>query len=161
MGNPEISILPSTLKAVKEIVDELFDLTSKSPYYGGFTGSTSRYRQIARILVARGSLVRSGNRLNRSYKWNEHAMAPTKVFYQSVAEELVKHEREIRVKNLAKKKALKKEMPETQEPAPQEEKKDEHKSVLASFSDRALLDELLRRGWVIGNGELTRQERLS
>ena len=158
------TVLPKTVRAISAIIDELYQLTSTSPFYGGFKGTTGRYRQVISILVKRGCILREGHHNKPIFSWNPNAMPPTKYFYESVAEEVVLGERSSKARFYAKQKAEKK-MAETI-PATKDETVYVDNTYgtmavdLSSVSERDMLDELYRRGWKIGNGEMVRTESM-
>ena len=152
---------------VKEIVDEIYDLTGMSSYHGSFASKKSRYRHIVSILLKRGSLIRSGHKNEPIYEWNKVAMAPTKQFYRSVAEQLVTEERESTAR-WDKKKRMEKDQEKKGEPLPivgidvsdgmpvinPVERLDD---VIQNIPDQQLWDELKRRGFGIEDGRLVKK----
>ena len=101
----DIKVTSNTLVKVKEIVDFLFEATvTEGGYKGGWSKYSTRFRKIAHILVKRGVLIKEGNQMHTTYKWNNAAMCPTKPFYKSVAQEMVKGEREVMARSYQKKK---------------------------------------------------------
>ena len=149
------NIAPSTLKYVKETVDLIYELTSAGEYKGGWEKESSRFRRIATILVKRGSLIKEGHVKSLSYRWNPLALAPTKVFYASVAAELIENQRRYgREHRQRAKQALLKQRAAQNPPAMPEVLTAAPDSALDMFTIQQLWDELKRRGCSIEDNRL-------
>lgn len=106
MSNNEIVVLPKTLAQVKEIVDDIHVRTSMDGgHHGGLWKMGARYASVWKIMLDVGSIIKSGHDQKPIYTWNPVAMAPTKQFYKTVAEKLVKKERAYASKSRDKKDA--------------------------------------------------------
>jgi len=169
-------ISPATLKFVKETIETIYDLTQEE-YHGCMKQYGKRFREIATVLIKRGSLLNTGNRRHPVYKWNPIAMKPTKVFFASVADELVTYERGIKARYNEKKKSTVSEpeiaadnVTETffdgiadvlhDNPLPE---MNDVPRLIESFTDEDLWEELKRRGYQVEDGELVKHiiKRLS
>ena len=94
------------LKNVRDAIELIYGITQEE-YHGGFKHEKETLRRVATILVKRGSLIKTGDRRGATYKWNPIAMKPTKVFFASVAEELMELRRSENRKSFEKKQAKK------------------------------------------------------
>lgn len=136
-----IDVLSSTLKKVKEIVDFIYDVTGGEGSTGGWGSYSSRTQIIVQIMVSRGILKRSGPKPRPHYIWAAN-MAPTSALYKSIAEDMVRKERESVKKHYAAKQLVV-EKPDVACV------KQESKPSLDSFTSQELWDELKRRGYDI------------
>ena len=94
------------LKNVRDAIELIYGITQEE-YHGGFKHEKETLRRVATILVKRGSLIKTGDRRGATYKWNPIAMKPTKVFFASVAEELMELRRSENRKSFEKRLAKK------------------------------------------------------
>lgn len=161
-----INLNSATLGKYKEIIDFIYEATVKPE---GYTGSLcafgTRYGYVSAEMVARGVLVKTGTKMKPTYKWTP-AMSPTKAFYESIASACVMKERETYARSAAKKKGLKKDVPQVKEEDPIEptvpivnELLDgiQPSAGIEKFSDVELWEELKRRGCYISGGQLAKK----
>ena len=149
-----VVVLPRTLSKIKVIIDEIYELTSSSPYRGSFAKTSGRYRNILSELIRRGCVIREGHIRKPIYTWNPQAMAPTKCFYETIATEIVARERSYSENFALRKRDKKNDAPKEVEKPIEEPIADETicRSTLSLFSDQELWDELKHRGArIIGN----------
>lgn len=92
-----------SLAKIKEIVDFIYEQTSKEGgYKGSFYPLGTRPSLVSRVMLNKGVLIKSGTTNKPIYSWNPKCMKPTELFYKNVLKEV----REIEsgyVKNYAKK----------------------------------------------------------
>lgn len=147
----QIEINPTTLAKYKEIIDFIYEATAKPEgYSGAMSAFGTRPSYVAAELVARGVLKKSGTKTRPVYNWYSGAMAPTKNFYESVANACVKKERDCSARSVAKKKAAEKTepiQPVQETTAVVLEPIDEKPTVdISVIPDDELIGELKKRG---------------
>ena len=167
----EIRVTSQTLLKVKEMVDFIYEATAaEGGYKGGWSKYSGRFKKVATILSKRGVIVHSGYKDNIVYTWNKVATPPTKVFYKSVAQELLKGEKgarnRYRQKLRRQREALKKAAQTVDEKPlvviPQEQSEGRVQGTTAlqyvypleHYTDQELWDELKRRGARIVDGKM-------
>lgn len=137
----EIRVTSQTLLKVKEMVDFIYEATAaEGGYKGGWSKYSGRFKKVATILSKRGVIVHSGYKDNIVYTWNKVATPPTKVFYKSVAQELLNGEKgarnRYRQKLRRQRDALKR--AEAEKAAVEAEKERRQAEVLAASSQPAV-----------------------
>ena len=173
-------------KKVEESINAIYELT-KDGYEGEFASMGYITSKIVMLLKNKGVLeFRTGKNVNNKktnyYKWKEGAMQPTNLFIQKMTKEYQdfhkeKHQKSKNKYNVEKSREgfhaiLKEEFkPEEKKEIPMEtETKPTPRNlpdgsrvlttedILAKMSDAELWQELKRRGWMISNGKLVKQQ---
>ena len=150
----------STVKMVKEIVDELYGLTVGDGFRGSFSKTKTRYRTVLRMLVRRGVIVREGHPKEPTYRWAA-SLAPNNTLYKNIANDTVNYERGIATRSNTKKRALFTAPPARTEGTEVYEPKFSEKRSIHFFSDEELWGELKRRGYRIEDGKLVLVKRIT
>lgn len=159
---------------VKERVDFVYQLLTENPsgYRGGFSSQDALTRIVVRCLVRR-NVVHKGDKLRNTYTYTWAAsMAPTKVLYKNILEDVQKEPSHCRHGAKAapqQKQHLRFQMErpkppvvglraDTGEPMYNVSKREE---FLKSLSAQELWDELKSRGAQVFNGEVVILQKLS
>ena len=80
------------MKDVNNAVELIYEITQEE-YRDGFRNLGNLFSRVASELVSRGSLIKNGDGRYATYRWNDVAMKPTKLFIASVAEKIAEDNR--------------------------------------------------------------------
>ena len=100
----KVNASPKMLKNVKDAIELIYEITQEE-YRDGFAKNGKLVSRVATELIKRGSLIKAVEGRNTTYKWNEVAMKPTKLFISSVAEKLAEENRVYLRRHYEKKKS--------------------------------------------------------
>lgn len=142
---------PAFLGKVKDAVDQIYELTSGEPHFGGLTvGTSTQFKKVVAELRKREVISREIKDMKPCWIWNPVANAPTSEFYKSVAATLWKNIKKDAQAFLERRDARLKDA------APAAPSRLEDR--LADISTQTLWNELKRRGCIIEAGKLVEKK---